>query len=294
MSRQDCMKTNFSNYLLQKGYAPSSVSRHLYNTEKLLVFLNREKIDPEHARQADILAFIKQQKSTSPETKSHCLLSIKHFFGYLKAARLIARSPAENLRIRGLKRNTLYTLLEPHELHELYAAFPKDPRKKALLGFLIYQGLQALELPKLETPHLDLREGTIFIPEGRRSEARTLPLHTAQILDLHEYVTYTRPELLKKMNITTDQLLLGSEQLRLVNSIALIMSALRKQHAHIKPLNTKQIRTSVIVNWLKNHHLRQTQYFAGHRYIGSTEKYLQNDTESLSREVETFHPLDRI
>lgn len=285
------MKTNFSHYLLKEGYASSSVSRHLYNTEKLLVFLNRKKIDPEHARQADILAFIKQQKRTSPETKSHYLLSIKHFFGYLKAERLIARSPAEDLRIRGLKRNTLYTVLEPHELHNLYAGCPKDPRKKALLGFLVYQGMQTFELPKLETTRLDLREGTIFIPEGRKNEARTLPLHTAQILDLHEYVTRTRPELLRKMNITTDQLLLGSEKLRLVNTTALIISALRKQYAHIKPLNTKQIRTSVIVNWLKNHNLRQTQYFAGHRYIGSTEKYLQNETESLSKEIEAFHPL---
>ena len=291
MSRYDCMKTNFENYLVKEGHARSSVHAHLYVSEKLSAFLSKEKVAPEDARQADILAFLKNQKNASPETKSQYLRGIKHFFRFLKAEHLIDRSPAEELHMRGLKRNTLYTVLQPHELHRLYASFPKDQRKKALLGLLVYQGLQASELPKLETKHLDLREGTVLIPEGLRNEARTLPLHTAQILDLHEYVTYTRPELLKKLNLKTDQLLLGRESLLLQNTTIRILKTLRKQHPHLKIKNAKHIRASVIVNQLKVHNLRQVQYFAGHRYIGSTEKYLQNETESLSKEIETFHPL---
>ena len=284
------MKTNFENYLIKEGYTPSTVRSYAYILDKFIPFLRKENLLPEEVRQADVLTFLKQQ-TASAETKAHYLFSLRYFFGFLKAERLTDRNPVEHLRIRGLRRNTLYTVLEPHELHNLYAACPKDPRKKALLGFLIYQGLQALELPKLETHHLDLREGTIFIPEGRKNEARTLPLHGAQILDLHEYVTHTRPELLRRMNVTTDQLLLGRDKPDTAKTTVTVLNELRRTYPHIKPLSSKQLRTSVIVRWLKNHNLRQVQYFAGHRYIGSTEKYLQNDTESLSKEIETFHPL---
>ena len=291
MSEHNFLKTSFKNYFLKEGHAHSSVRAYLYVLNKFLVFLNRERVDPEHVRQPDILTFLKNQKNASKETKAQYLLGIKHFFRFLKAENIIDRSPAEELHIRGLKKNTLYTILQPHELHQLYARFPEDQRKKALLGLLIYQGLQACELPKLETKHLNLREGTVFIPEGRRNEARTLPLHTAQVLDLHDYITYTRPELLKNMPIKTDQLLLGRESLFLKNTTISILKILREQHPHLKIRNAKHIRASVIVNQLKIHNLRQVQYFAGHRYISSTEYYLQSETESLLKEIEAFHPL---
>ncbi|MEQ9403212.1 MAG: hypothetical protein RIM99_06495 [Cyclobacteriaceae bacterium] len=55
--------------------------------------------------------------------------------------------------------------------------------------------------------------------------------------------------------------------------------------------STHQLRTSVMVNWLKSHNLREVQYMAGHRYVSSTETYLVNDMEGLIEEVNQFHPL---
>ena len=36
----------------------------------------------------------------------------------------------------------------------------------------------------------------------------------------------------------------------------------------------------------------KTQYLAGHRYISSTEKYLQDDLENLHEIVNNFHPIN--
>jgi integrase/recombinase XerD len=55
-------------------------------------------------------------------------------------------------------------------------------------------------------------------------------------------------------------------------------------------INLKQIRTSVIVNWLKQYNLRKVQYLAGHRYISSTERYQQDDLESLHKTINIYHP----
>ena len=60
---------------------------------------------------------------------------------------------------------------------------------------------------------------------------------------------------------------------------------------NLSVLNAKQIRISVITEWLKMYNLREVQHLAGHRYISSTESYLQNDMEGLKEEVQQFHPL---
>ena len=63
-----------------------------------------------------------------------------------------------------------------------------------------------------------------------------------------------------------------------------------KQYNH-KVSSYGQLRASIIVNWLARYNLRQVQYLVGHRYISSTEKYVQDDLENLHDIVKNFHPL---
>ncbi|MCF6297662.1 MAG: hypothetical protein L3J08_06715 [Flavobacteriaceae bacterium] len=65
------------------------------------------------------------------------------------------------------------------------------------------------------------------------------------------------------------------------------MKDLHKQNKQVK--SVKQIRALIITNWLKNYNLREAQYFAGHRYVSSTEKHQQDDLESLHKTINTFH-----
>ncbi len=46
----------------------------------------------------------------------------------------------------------------------------------------------------------------------------------------------------------------------------------------------------VITQWLKIDGLRKAQYYAGHRYISSTEKYLPNDIDGLIDDIAKFNP----
>jgi site-specific recombinase XerD len=56
-------------------------------------------------------------------------------------------------------------------------------------------------------------------------------------------------------------------------------------------VNAQQIRASVITKWLRIHNLREVQYLAGHRFISSTESFMENDMEGLKEEINQFHPL---
>ena len=68
-----------------------------------------------------------------------------------------------------------------------------------------------------------------------------------------------------------------------------MFKAIQKTNPEI--LNPKQIRASVITYWLKNYNLRQVQYFAGHKYVSSTERYQLNNLENLKNQLDKYHPL---
>ena len=62
------------------------------------------------------------------------------------------------------------------------------PEEHGDLGLMIYQGLDSGEIARLETGHINLSEGKIYIPSGRKSSSRTLKLQAAQILPLKTYI----------------------------------------------------------------------------------------------------------
>jgi len=106
-----------------------------------------------------------------------------------------------------------------------------------------------------------------------------------------EYTTKTRIYLSKRNNATNEeQLFYGN--LNSIHSITRrIIKTLKTYNRKVKRYS--QIRSSVIVNWLSKNNLRQVQYMAGHRYISSTEKYLQDDLENLHEIINNFHPISQ-
>ena len=68
-----------------------------------------------------------------------------------------------------------------------------------------------------------------------------------------------------------------------------MFKAIQKENPEI--LHAKQIRSSVITYWLKTYNLLQVQYFAGHKYVSSTERYQLNNLDNLQDKLEKYHPL---
>jgi len=160
-----------------------------------------------------------------------------------------------------------------------------------MLGLLAYQGLQTEELAMLETSHIKLREGKVDVPGSKRSNGRMMKLEAHQVMDMYDYVLHTRLEILKESKQQTNKLLVSPSGGTLVsNFMARLMLSLKEINPNVK--NANQIRASVITKWLKSYNLREVQYLAGHRYISSTESYLQNDMEGLAEEINKYHPLN--
>ena len=160
-----------------------------------------------------------------------------------------------------------------------------------MLGLMIFQGLSTSEIENLEVNDIVLNEGKIIIRGNTRSNKRILRLESFQVIELNEYIASGRKfffiESGKKIN---NKVFLSKGLGYKVSNIATrLLASLKRYNAKI--CSFRQIRSSVIANWLKKFNLRHVQYMIGHRYVSSTETYLHSQTDTLYADVNRFHPI---
>lgn len=309
----------FISQLKEKGYGKDTVRQKTNYAGYFLQWLETERLQWEEVRYNDMLNFIDhcRLEGKGKQLVNNNLCSIRNFYQWQKEIDPTVHNPALNLIIKGTYQKLPSGNISFTTLESLHSSYPKktlrDKRNKVILGLLIYQGITTGELQRLGPDNLQLTKGTIFIPGTRKTESRYLELQPHQILDLHGYVKRVRPKILKGVSdprparpacrpgrkpdeINQEKLkdrlftsINGSEDLR--SSMLHMFKAIKKTHPEV--YNAKQIRSSVITHWLKDHNLRQVQYMAGHKYVSSTERYRQNNLDNLQSRLEKYHPLEQ-
>ncbi|MGV7108138.1 tyrosine-type recombinase/integrase [Flavobacterium sp. U410] len=252
------------------------------------------------------LKYIEELKKTgiAIRTLQGYIGKLKIYFNYLQEGNYRTDNPITNINIKGKVKTVLGNLLTADELEDLYYSYETKEedlarkRNKIIIGLLVYQGLQTKELQYLKEEHIELYKGKIHIPGSTKTNGRTLELKPWQLMEMMEYLQEIRPQLLSQTHChaepvsasTTDNLFFSNYgNTNLHNVLKKISDELKLINYNYQ--NAIQIRNSVIVNWLKQHNLRKTQYLAGHRYISSTERYQQDNLEELHDMVNTFHPI---
>ncbi|SEC57164.1 integrase/recombinase XerD [Tenacibaculum sp. MAR_2009_124] len=177
----------------------------------------------------------------------------------------------KDLHIKGVKKSIKKNFLEFEELEDIYYSYPISKgnelvrkRNKIIVGLLVYQGLNTRDLQLLEVEHIQLYKGKIAIPGTRKSNTRELELKTWQLMEFMEYINAVRSEILERTDKETEQLLLP------MGKSSNLHGVLAKITKELKAINNsftdiKQLRTSIIISWLKNYSLRKVQYLAGHK-----------------------------
>lgn len=293
--------TEYKTYLQQENYSHSTIESYINGAEKFVHWCSKNDTTPQEMDYKLALKYVQhlQKKKTSKKTVKHQIGTLKIYFKYLLFEHYRVDNPFENINIRGVKRIINYNILDADELEDLYYSFDTEnyqeayhgltaKRNKVIVGLMMYQGLNTTELIHLELQDLQLYKGKIYIKSGTKSNARTLELKSWQVIELLEYVKEIREEIKCKWHLENERLFIPNNA-RLGNTIQFILKKLKKTNHKVK--NHHQIRASVITNWLKQYNLRQVQILAGHRYISSTERYLQDDLENLHEIVNNFHPI---
>lgn len=285
---------NFEQYLQEKGLAKKTVQTYSFNVSLFKEWKQAELV--EEITYSELLKFIRSRRSAGESRNliASRLTAIRWWLRWQKSEGMRATNPAENLFLKGQKRRLPHDLLEAEQLERLHTAFPSetviDSRNKAMIGLLVHQGITTGELARLEPAHLDLEKGTVRILPTKQSNARTLELKPFQVLELYRYQLEARPKLMAERTTENPKLFLSSgSSASLNNTLQILSNQLKKNYSFFTGF--PQIRASVIASWLKTHPLRQVQYWAGHKYVSSTERYLLGGLESLKQSVEQFHPL---
>lgn len=296
--RNEKDRPEFIKYLLQKGYSIKSSERYLRDVANYKKWLVKENITEEAVSYNDITHYIQGKKrSVKQITVQAHLASLKQYYNYLQELGAVNENPIVNVRIKGIKRRILHNILSRQELEKIYFDYKNlengslsKKRNEIIVSILVYQGLNTNEIQSLKLQDVKLREGRLFINGGRRSNERSLKLEPHQILDIMEYRLKIREAILNETKKITDLFFISEgSSYNLANAMQKLMQRLRKQNRQVQ--SAKQIRASVITHWLKNHNLREAQYFAGHRYVSSTETYLMNDLDDLQEDIDKYHPI---
>jgi integrase/recombinase XerD len=311
----------FTEYLQSKNLAQATQNIYIRYVNSFLKWLDKEVNNCTKKDILNYLAHLKNKKNHQNITRRNTLLAINHYFTFLASpfgGGLEGANPTTFLKIRGANKKKLYNIFSFEELTQLtddyYHHFvrnyndkhiPKNQRKQSflskernylMLSLLLNQGLTTRELQQINVEDLDLIKATIHITGVKKGNERNIPLNASQIGSLMHYINQIRPQFFEFYNTGSNQLFLplpesGRTQTQSTDLMGIIKN-LTKQVKTFESsfLNFKQIRASVITHWIKTTGLRKAQYYAGHRYIGSTENYLPNDLQSLTEDITKFNP----
>tara|TARA_B100000949_G_scaffold233839_1_gene251264 strand:+ start:1631 stop:2518 length:888 start_codon:yes stop_codon:yes gene_type:complete len=293
---------DFREYLLQNRYSESTIRVHLLRIGRLEDWLKKQGIKENGMTYPQLLQYTKYlqtEKGYERQSINNELRAVKLYHDHLIEENRAMENPATDMSIRGTRTKAIGDILDEEELEDLYYSYGTEHhdtffrasklRDKTVIGLMVFQGVTVMELHHMQEEHLQLKKGKVDVPSTRRSNARTLKLRPCQMMELLQYMQEARPYLSERdKGGNPEKLFFGSiDQMHSIASR--ILKAMKGNNQKVR--GCYSLRTSIIINWLKNHSLRKVQYMAGHRYISSTEKYVQDDLENLHDIVENFHPI---
>ena len=266
---------NFETYLNQKGFSAKTCRQYARSAEIFALYTDKSPSDITYQDLLAYVSWLQTQGREAPYINAE-INRINRWFAYLQSQNPSQNNPAEGLIIRGTRRRLPHNLLEYQDLLDLLENFQGKPEYKLILSLMVFQALHPCDFPTLQSADFDLKTARLSLPGSAKTQARILPLDASQILPLHEHLEErSAPPF--------------AEASKLRNQIQRLMKHLRKLHPSVR--NSLQIRASVITWWLKSEDLRTVQYKAGHRYVGSTERYQTRDLDKLQEDLEKYHPL---
>jgi integrase/recombinase XerD len=280
---------------LREHYTPETVKAYQYEIENYL----SNCPGAAQAVYKDIVSHMGALRSrySNASTLNRILSSIKVYYDFLCYTSQRSDNPARAIRLRD-QRSRDVQLQDLFTTEELEALLDRPERynnlahrNRVLISLLIYQALHTTEMELLTIHDINLSAGSIYIKPTASTNKRELQLKPNQILLFYQYIHEIRPKLLGKNK--SDILLIGirGEPMKAGDITKHVMRSYKGLYPR-RPVNAQTIRQSVIANLLKQgHDLSLVQAFAGHKYPSSTERYKQNEVETLRDAVQQYHPM---
>ena len=284
----------YESYLkLEKNASPNTLSSYLRDVTQYMRWLSGEGLTPEQAAQSDVAAYIKflSGQGKSVATVTRCLASLKSFYTFLLVRRRVSLNPAKGLAPAKVERKLPHILTSKEVELFLEQPDPRDAkgcRDRAMLELLYATGIRVSELIGLNLDHLNLSAG--FVRCGSRGRERMIPLYTAAVRALEDYVTHVRPQMIERPDEPALFVNMSGERMSRQGFWKIIKHYQEKAGIN-KDITPHTLRHSFAAHLLENGaDLRSIQEMLGHADISSTQLYAQLLNQKLKDVYNKAHP----
>lgn len=222
---------------------------------------------------------------------SRAIASLRSFFNYLCIKGKLSNNPTMNL-VSEKTVKKLPQILTSGEvdllLEQPEAGDSKGYRDKAMLELLYATGIRVSELISLDESDVNLSVGVIRC--GSQGKERVIPLYSAAISALDEYISKIRPHMIGRLDETALFVNMNGERMTRQGFWKIIK--LYQEKAHIdKDITPHTLRHSFAAHLLENGaDLRSIQEMLGHADISSTQVYAQLVKKQLKDVYHKAHP----
>ena len=292
---------DFKNYLMiEKNYADNTIVSYLKDIHDFQSFIEREELasdllDAKRERLGrHFLSYLEEHKFAK-KSIARKISSLRTFYDYLIANQLIDINIFTTIETPKVPKK-LPQIISDEEIEMLFKSIGRHKtlgfRNYILLDLLFSCGLRASELTEMTIKDIQLDREQILI-HGKGSKDRFVPLTDKLIIDLKQYLTYTRPILLSKGS--------SSHELRVfinykgtpltVRGLQLILKQIILNSGETFKIHPHMLRHAFATTLL-NHgaDLRVVQELLGHEHLKSTQIYTHVSSEVLKEKYKTAHP----
>ena len=222
---------------------------------------------------------------------------LKQFFRYLVDADVIFYSPIETYRVPRL-RSISRSVLSSDEMSSLLDSIrTEDPlhiRTKAILELAWSSALRSCEIRNLRIEHIDAASGMLLIERSKNRKDRLVPVGTSALESVATYIHAVRPRFLCDPPHTYVFVShRGGGPLSASGFWRGIATALSS--SNIAPISPHSIRASSATALLESGmHVGFIAELLGHSELSTTQIYLRMNERSLTDEISSHHPRNRM
>ena len=285
----------FNDYLVNvKKASSNTLSSYLRDIRQFGDYLNDHTDvgygDADETVLSDYITWLRNS-GKSVATVSRNIASLKCFYSYLVTQRLVDVNPTGKLvpdktaqkLPQILTSKEVELLLEQPECTDL-----KGYRDKAMLELLYATGIRVSELISLNITDLNLSAGVIRCVS--HDKERFIPLYSAAIRALSEYLEFVRPQMIAREDEQSLFVNVNGERMSRQGFWKIIKSYQVKAHIE-KDITPHTLRHSFAAHLLENGaDLRSIQEMLGHADISSTQIYSQLVKKQLKDVYNKSHP----
>lgn len=294
------METFIKEYLahlkLEKNLSDNTISSYRNDLASLNDFLTRSGVDdPSMITSEHLNGFFKllNELGLVGSSAARYFSSIKGFFLFLIINKYILKNPIDKISAPKTSKK-LPGVLDVSEVEKILSLPDVNNklglRDKAILELFYACGTRVSELINLKVNDLFLTDEIIRVL-GKGSKERLIPIGSSAIKWINEYLTKSRPLLMKKMK-SENYLFLNSRSTKLSRmGVWKIIERYVKEADIKKDVHPHTFRHSFATHLLEGGaDLRAVQEMLGHADISTTQIYTHIDRDYIKQVHKQYHP----